>query len=118
MMCIGGEPVSSAVLAKWLDRVQVVNQYGMGEVSRSFMSFISESIVRDRVGTQQHPPAMRGARKSLYRVPTLEMMCIGGEPVSSAVLAKWLDRVQVVNQYGRVIGIDDPDCTGGRTTDH
>ncbi|KAJ5866991.1 hypothetical protein N7534_001544 [Penicillium rubens] len=34
------------------------------------------------------------------RVPTLEMMCIGGEPVSSAVLAKWLDRVQVVNQYG------------------
>ncbi|KAJ5456348.1 hypothetical protein N7530_011622 [Penicillium desertorum] len=34
------------------------------------------------------------------RVPTLEMMCIGGEPVSDAVLAKWLDRVQVVNQYG------------------
>ncbi|CAI7651024.1 unnamed protein product [Penicillium glandicola] len=34
------------------------------------------------------------------RVPTLEMMCIGGEPVSDAVLAKWLNRVQVVNQYG------------------
>lgn len=34
------------------------------------------------------------------RVPTLEMMCIGGEPVSDAVLAKWLGRVQVVNQYG------------------
>jgi amino acid adenylation domain-containing protein len=34
------------------------------------------------------------------RVPTLKMMCIGGEPVSDAVLAKWLNRVQVVNQYG------------------
>ncbi|CAG8028381.1 unnamed protein product [Penicillium nalgiovense] len=34
------------------------------------------------------------------RVPTLEMMCIGGEPVSDAVLAKWMNRVQVVNQYG------------------
>ncbi|CAI7644825.1 unnamed protein product [Penicillium bialowiezense] len=34
------------------------------------------------------------------RMPTLKMMCIGGEPVSDAVLAKWLDRVQVVNQYG------------------
>ncbi|KAJ5584764.1 AMP-dependent synthetase/ligase [Penicillium hispanicum] len=34
------------------------------------------------------------------KVPTLQVMCIGGEPVSDAVLAKWLDRVQVVNQYG------------------
>jgi amino acid adenylation domain-containing protein len=34
------------------------------------------------------------------RVPTLKWMCIGGEPVSDAVLAKWLNRVQVVNQYG------------------
>ncbi|KAJ5740044.1 AMP-dependent synthetase/ligase [Penicillium manginii] len=34
------------------------------------------------------------------RVPTLKMMCIGGEPVSDAVLAKWLTRVKVVNQYG------------------
>lgn len=34
------------------------------------------------------------------RVPTLRTMCIGGEPVSDAVLAKWLNRVQVVNQYG------------------
>ncbi|KAJ5372972.1 AMP-dependent synthetase/ligase [Penicillium concentricum] len=34
------------------------------------------------------------------RVPTLKMMCIGGEPVSDAVLTKWLNRVQVVNQYG------------------
>ena len=34
------------------------------------------------------------------RVPTLKMMCIGGEPVSDAVLAKWLNRIQVVNQYG------------------
>ncbi|KAJ5502591.1 AMP-dependent synthetase/ligase [Penicillium fimorum] len=34
------------------------------------------------------------------RVPTLKMMCIGGEPVSDAVLTKWLGRVQVVNQYG------------------
>jgi non-ribosomal peptide synthetase component F len=34
------------------------------------------------------------------RVPTLKMMCIGGEPVSDAVLSKWLHRVQVVNQYG------------------
>lgn len=33
MMCIGGEPVSDAVLAKWLHRVQVINQYGMGEVA-------------------------------------------------------------------------------------
>jgi amino acid adenylation domain-containing protein len=34
------------------------------------------------------------------RVPTLKTMCIGGEPVSDAVLAKWLHRVQVINQYG------------------
>ncbi|KAJ5104214.1 AMP-dependent synthetase/ligase [Penicillium argentinense] len=34
------------------------------------------------------------------RVPTLETMCIGGEPVSDAVLARWLTRVKVVNQYG------------------
>ncbi|KAJ5787638.1 hypothetical protein N7457_002628 [Penicillium paradoxum] len=34
------------------------------------------------------------------RIPTLKMMCIGGEPVSDAVLAIWLNRVQVVNQYG------------------
>ncbi|KAJ5824924.1 AMP-dependent synthetase/ligase [Penicillium robsamsonii] len=34
------------------------------------------------------------------RVPTLKTMCIGGEPVSDAVLTKWLNRVQVVNQYG------------------
>lgn len=34
------------------------------------------------------------------RVPTLELMCIGGEPVSDAVLAKWIDRVRVINQYG------------------
>ena len=34
------------------------------------------------------------------RIPTLQMMCIGGEPVSDAVLAKWLGRVRVVNQYG------------------
>jgi amino acid adenylation domain-containing protein len=34
------------------------------------------------------------------RVPTLKMMCVGGEPVSDAVLAKWLNRVQVINQYG------------------
>ncbi|KAJ5167626.1 uncharacterized protein N7482_003220 [Penicillium canariense] len=34
------------------------------------------------------------------RVPTLEMMCIGGEPLSDAVLAKWMGRVRVVNQYG------------------
>jgi amino acid adenylation domain-containing protein len=34
------------------------------------------------------------------RVPTLKMMCIGGEPLSDAVLAKWLKHVQVVNQYG------------------
>ncbi|KAJ6087785.1 hypothetical protein N7467_006699 [Penicillium canescens] len=34
------------------------------------------------------------------RVPTLKIMCIGGEPVSDAVLSKWLHRVQVVNQYG------------------
>lgn len=34
------------------------------------------------------------------RVPTLKMMCIGGEPVSDAVLDKWLDNVKLVNQYG------------------
>ncbi|CAG8109026.1 unnamed protein product [Penicillium salamii] len=34
------------------------------------------------------------------RIPTLKMMCIGGEPVSDAVLAKWLGKVQIVNQYG------------------
>jgi amino acid adenylation domain-containing protein len=34
------------------------------------------------------------------RVPTLKTMCIGGEPVSDAVLAKWLNRVRLVNQYG------------------
>ncbi|CAL5865888.1 uncharacterized protein PFLUO_LOCUS94 [Penicillium psychrofluorescens] len=33
-------------------------------------------------------------------VPTLQVMCIGGEPVSDAVLAKWLDHVKVFNQYG------------------
>ncbi|KAJ5542832.1 AMP-dependent synthetase/ligase [Penicillium sp. DV-2018c] len=34
------------------------------------------------------------------RVPTLKTICIGGEPVSDAVLAKWLHRVEVINQYG------------------
>ncbi|KAJ5902567.1 AMP-dependent synthetase/ligase [Penicillium taxi] len=34
------------------------------------------------------------------RVPTLKTMCIGGEPVSDAVLSKWLGRVRVINQYG------------------
>ncbi|KAJ5718617.1 hypothetical protein N7488_004263 [Penicillium malachiteum] len=34
------------------------------------------------------------------RVPTLNVMCIGGEPVSDAVLSKWLHRVQLINQYG------------------
>ncbi|CAG8154769.1 unnamed protein product [Penicillium olsonii] len=34
------------------------------------------------------------------RIPSLKMMCIGGEPVSDAVLAKWLGNLQVVNQYG------------------
>ncbi|KAJ5115369.1 AMP-dependent synthetase/ligase [Penicillium alfredii] len=34
------------------------------------------------------------------RVPTLQTMCIGGEPVSDAVLSKWLHRVRVINQYG------------------
>jgi amino acid adenylation domain-containing protein len=34
------------------------------------------------------------------RVPTLKTMCVGGEPVSDAVLAKWLSRVRLVNQYG------------------
>ena len=34
------------------------------------------------------------------RVPTLQTMCIGGEPVSDAVLAKWVGRVRVINQYG------------------
>ncbi|KAJ5712373.1 hypothetical protein N7493_008841 [Penicillium malachiteum] len=34
------------------------------------------------------------------RVPTLKVMCIGGEPVSDAVLSKWLHRVQLINQYG------------------
>ncbi|KAJ5638889.1 hypothetical protein N7528_001279 [Penicillium herquei] len=33
-------------------------------------------------------------------VPTLKVMCIGGEPVSDAVLSKWLHRVQLINQYG------------------
>jgi non-ribosomal peptide synthetase component F len=33
-------------------------------------------------------------------VPTLQVMCIGGEPVSDAVLAKWLNHVKVFNQYG------------------
>lgn len=34
------------------------------------------------------------------RMPTLQTICVGGEPVSDAVLAKWLPRVHVVNQYG------------------
>lgn len=34
------------------------------------------------------------------RVPTLKTICVGGEPVSDAVLAKWLGQVRVVNQYG------------------
>ncbi|KAJ6104760.1 AMP-dependent synthetase/ligase [Penicillium sp. IBT 18751x] len=34
------------------------------------------------------------------RVPTLKTMCVGGEPVSDAVMAKWLHRVRLVNQYG------------------
>ncbi|KAJ5715831.1 uncharacterized protein N7483_013012 [Penicillium malachiteum] len=34
------------------------------------------------------------------RVPTLKVMCIGGEPASDAVLSKWLHRVQLINQYG------------------
>ncbi|KAJ5256728.1 AMP-dependent synthetase/ligase [Penicillium angulare] len=32
-ICIGGELISDAVLSKWLCRVRVVNQYGMGEVA-------------------------------------------------------------------------------------
>lgn len=34
------------------------------------------------------------------RMPTLQRIYIGGEPVSDAVLSKWMDHVQVVNQYG------------------
>ncbi|KAJ5247694.1 hypothetical protein N7468_002677 [Penicillium chermesinum] len=34
------------------------------------------------------------------RVPTLQTMCIGGEPISDAVLTKWMGRVRVINQYG------------------
>ncbi|KAJ5390957.1 uncharacterized protein N7496_002025 [Penicillium cataractarum] len=34
------------------------------------------------------------------RVPTLQTMCIGGEPLSDSVLKKWLGRVRVINQYG------------------
>ncbi|OQE42365.1 hypothetical protein PENCOP_c004G05761 [Penicillium coprophilum] len=34
------------------------------------------------------------------RVPTLKMMCVGGEPISDAVLTKWMNHVQMVNQYG------------------
>lgn len=33
-------------------------------------------------------------------VPTLQTMCIGGEPVSDAVVAKWMKRVRLINQYG------------------
>lgn len=32
-MCVGGEPLSDTVLAKWRSRVRVINQYGMGEVA-------------------------------------------------------------------------------------
>ncbi|KAF3386771.1 HC-toxin synthetase [Penicillium rolfsii] len=32
-MCIGGEPLSDSVLTKWMKRVSVINQYGMGEVA-------------------------------------------------------------------------------------
>lgn len=34
------------------------------------------------------------------RVPTLKTICIGGEPISDAVLSKWAGRVRVINQYG------------------
>lgn len=34
------------------------------------------------------------------RVPTLQTMCIGGEPRSDAVLKRWMARVHVINQYG------------------
>lgn len=32
-MCIGGEPLSDTVLTKWMSRIRVINQYGMGEVA-------------------------------------------------------------------------------------
>ena len=34
------------------------------------------------------------------RVPALQTLCLGGEPISDAVLVKWLGRTRVVNQYG------------------
>jgi acyl-CoA synthetase (AMP-forming)/AMP-acid ligase II len=33
-------------------------------------------------------------------VPTLQTMCIGGEPLSDTVFTKWMSRVRVINQYG------------------
>ncbi|EEH40581.2 hypothetical protein PAAG_09039 [Paracoccidioides lutzii Pb01] len=32
-LCVGGEPPSSDLLAKWAGKVKLVNQYGMGEVA-------------------------------------------------------------------------------------
>ncbi|KAL1859843.1 hypothetical protein Plec18170_001789 [Paecilomyces lecythidis] len=35
-----------------------------------------------------------------HLVPTLELVCIGGEPLSSELLEKWRGHVKLVNQYG------------------
>lgn len=66
-------------------------------------SFSIESLIEDLNSLQAN---MMFATPSVAiemdpdRVPTLKMICIGGEPLSDAVLAKWLHRVKVVNQYG------------------
>lgn len=33
-------------------------------------------------------------------VPTLELVCMGGEPMSNDLLQKWIPHVKLVNQYG------------------
>lgn len=35
-----------------------------------------------------------------YNVPTLKLLCVGGEPMSNDLLLKWGPHVKLINQYG------------------
>lgn len=40
------------------------------------------------------------AQVSPQDVPTLELVCLGGEPMTNDILTRWSPRVRLVNQYG------------------
>ncbi|KAF7136672.1 hypothetical protein CNMCM5793_005950 [Aspergillus hiratsukae] len=40
------------------------------------------------------------AQVSPQNVPTLELVCLGGEPITNEILTRWSPHVRLVNQYG------------------